>query len=432
MKKMLQSVAMGIAMLICQNSYSQKLQQPINLSKLKIQGVTNYSSTEFMLSDFGAKLIILDFWGPRCLSCIEAFSKMDALQKEFGNRIQIIMVNQESKEFTEQFFAKRKKLFTPQLPFVMGDTILKKIFPHEGMPYHVWIDSLGNAISTTDGYQSNRVSIKAYLEKNMVQITDARPRRNSVPSLFDKKFDSSLEYYSYIAHCNQGFRIQDNIDRQGIHLTQTCTDIKSLYIMAYSEGGKFELDRPGRCVLNLPNDRIYKVPNDPEKIAQWRANDSYTYDLFLPAWRREEAYTIMKQDLGRYFRLHARVEKRKIKTLALIRTSQSDQLRSKGGKGEDQFYNTHEGSTEFAPARFIRNLEFDVLVYKLKWIFETEMHQSFTDLTGYRGPIDFCVDGNVMDDFNLKSFRHALNAYDLDLVEKCVEADVLVIDTKRK
>jgi thiol-disulfide isomerase/thioredoxin len=428
MQKKLQCVAIGMAMLISQCAYSQELQQPINLSKLKIQGVTNYPSTELRLSALGAKLIILDFWGPRCLSCIEAFSKMNALQKEFGNRIQIIMVNQESQEFTEQFFAKRKKLIIPQLPFVMGDTILKKIFPHVGMPYHVWIDSLGNAIGTTDGYQTNRSNIKAFLEKDLVKITNAKPRRTTLPSLFDRKFDSSMEYYSYLAHCNQGYRIQDNIDRHGMHLTLTCNDIKSLYIMAYGEAGKFELERPGRCLLNLPNDRIYEVPNEPEKIAQWQAEDSYTYDLFLPASRKQDAYTIMQQDLERYFRLHARIEKRKIRTLALIRTSEKDKLRSKGGKAEDQFYTTNEGSTEFAPARFIRNLGFDVLVYKLKWIFETEKHQSFTDMTGYKGTIDICIDGKIMDDFHLDSFRRALHVYDLDLVERYVTEDVLVIE----
>jgi thiol-disulfide isomerase/thioredoxin len=431
MQKELQGVAIGIAMLICQWSYCQQLQRPVNLSQVKIKGVTNYSSTELKLSDLGAKLIILDFWGPRCLSCIEAFSKMDALQKEFGDRIQIIMVNQESQEFTEQFFAKRKKLIIPKLPFVMGDTILKNIFPHVGMPYHVWIDSLGNAIGATDGYQTNRSSIKAYLEKSRIQITSANQKRSNIASLFDPKFDSAMSYYSYIARCNPSYRIQESLDRNGMHLTESCTDIKSLFIKAYDEGGKYELQRPGRSLLNLPNDRIYEVPHQADEIAQWREHDSYTYDLFLPAWKKQDAYTIMKEDLARYFRLKARIEKRKIKTLALVRTSRKDKLQSKGGKGEDQFYTTHIGSTEFLPTRYIKNLGFDVLVYKLKWIFETEMHLSFTDLTGYKGLIDICIDGRIMDDFHLDAFKCALNVYDLDLVEKYVTADVLVMDSAK-
>ena len=45
--------------------------------------VYNYSRDTIRLSDFRGKLVILDFWGPACYSCIKTFPFVDSLQKKF-------------------------------------------------------------------------------------------------------------------------------------------------------------------------------------------------------------------------------------------------------------------------------------------------------------------------------------------------------------
>src|SRR5688572_26528195 len=89
---------------------SSILQQPSSVIKeLKIGDIVpdieflmvNYSKPTARLSDFKGKVVILDFWATWCGSCIEAFPKIDLAQKEFGDRLQVILVNSRATKDTK-------------------------------------------------------------------------------------------------------------------------------------------------------------------------------------------------------------------------------------------------------------------------------------------------------------------------------------------
>src|SRR5258705_5959636 len=46
------------------------------------ENVLNYKNKKAKLSDFKGKLVILDIWSVGCISCIESFPKLEALQKQ--------------------------------------------------------------------------------------------------------------------------------------------------------------------------------------------------------------------------------------------------------------------------------------------------------------------------------------------------------------
>src|SRR5687768_3477014 len=75
-------------------------------------------------SELKGKLVILDFWNTWCGSCIDAFPKMDQLQKQFGEKVQIILVNStETEEAIQEKFRKvpaLKKLKMPDLPSIVN------------------------------------------------------------------------------------------------------------------------------------------------------------------------------------------------------------------------------------------------------------------------------------------------------------------------
>src|SRR5260221_11557354 len=48
-------------------------------------------------SDLRGKLVILELWNTWCSSCIALMPKLDSLQKEFNNKIQIILVTENKK-----------------------------------------------------------------------------------------------------------------------------------------------------------------------------------------------------------------------------------------------------------------------------------------------------------------------------------------------
>src|SRR4051812_35344429 len=59
----------------------------LNENDVAGSGLTN-------LGQLNGKLIILDFWNIHCPDCISAFPHMLQLQKTFGEKIQVILVNE--------------------------------------------------------------------------------------------------------------------------------------------------------------------------------------------------------------------------------------------------------------------------------------------------------------------------------------------------
>lgn len=97
------------------------------------------------------KLIILDYWTTGCSDCMAKFPKMEQLQKEFHDEIQIFLVNPvETREEIEKAFKNKNNMLTksyalPNIPSIVDvDAFrLANLFPQRGVPHHVWIDREG-------------------------------------------------------------------------------------------------------------------------------------------------------------------------------------------------------------------------------------------------------------------------------------------------
>jgi len=103
--------------------------------------VLNYNSTKVDLNKFKEKIIVLDFFDTYCVSCIEGMPKLQEMQQQMQDKIQVLMVTWQSKEVIEKFyrnngFLKEKKV---KLPTIVSDTKFKKLFPHQGVPHTVLI-----------------------------------------------------------------------------------------------------------------------------------------------------------------------------------------------------------------------------------------------------------------------------------------------------
>ncbi|WP_312788931.1 TlpA disulfide reductase family protein [Sphingobacterium sp.] len=103
--------------------------------------VLNYNSTKVDLNKFKDKIIVLDFFDTYCVSCIEGMPKLQEMQQQMQDKIQVLMVTWQSKEVIEKFyrnngFLKEKKV---KLPTIVSDTNFKKLFPHQGVPHTVLI-----------------------------------------------------------------------------------------------------------------------------------------------------------------------------------------------------------------------------------------------------------------------------------------------------
>jgi len=140
---------------------------------ITVTNVYNYPASKIHLSDLKGKLVILDFWAVWCTGCIQGIPKLDSLQKEFQNKLQVILINEEgeksrteneykTKAFFDNWIKKSNGSFS--IPYSLNRIDrLDKRFPHIFIPHYVWIASNGKVIAITSSEQVNRQNIAAIL-----------------------------------------------------------------------------------------------------------------------------------------------------------------------------------------------------------------------------------------------------------------------------
>jgi thiol-disulfide isomerase/thioredoxin len=420
--------------LISKDEYSQELQSGQYLPDYTVNNVLNYKSDKLNFKELRGKLIIIDFWGFFCTACLKRFNELESIQKEFNDKIQIIMVNSDKKQETKDFFLARTKLKIPEkIPFITTDTLIHNIFPHDGVPSYVWIDASGKILYRTDQSLTRELLIK-YFDSQNFEI--AKSSRNKyLSSLFDSDFESSIQYATYISKNIDS--VFFHIDNDADNIPYSCRSIQDLYQFAYNESdneGFYKFREPGRTVLNVENMVKYKYISSVD-YDSWRLKYGYYYQAILPSWLKKDKYKIMQKDLERYFNLDAQIEKQNVRCFALIRTSSKDILRTKGGTSKKTDFSNwlaaKDNDPEHPKVRYMKNIPFHDLFRIIEAYGNSQFQIKIVDSTGYNGNIDFEINENVLNDLTIQKLAHELQKYDLDLVQRYIEMDVLVLQEKQ-
>ncbi len=400
------------------------------LPDMEYTSLINYKNPVLKLSDFRGKLIILDFWGTGCSVCIKDFERMDSLQKKFAKNVQFILVTKNSKDSVLRFFKRFKKIRVPDIPFIMGDTLLSRWFPHKALPLHVWINQTGFVSAISNFYNTAESTITHFIQTGKSDIAE----RKDIFDL-DKKmpliaegagrwFDY-VEYYSYIMRQPRGFSDIRSI-KPGHIIIGSAAAIQ-LFMDAFNFIGPDQFTER-TTLLEVADSYKYNYPSKlDEHFDEWINRYRYYYELKLPEEKIPETFPIMKQDLERYFGLTSAIEKRKIKALSLERTEGPDRLATKGGKMKLNFYTDKPDGMAVAT-----NISFRILFQFLNAAcLNTQKKMLLIDDTGYQGNIDIEIKEDLLDFSDLAALNKKLEEYGLRVKEKLVEMDVLVIKEKK-
>jgi thiol-disulfide isomerase/thioredoxin len=120
-----------------------------------ITHILNSPYKKAKISDHKGKLILIDFWSTWCSSCITGFPHLDSLQREFGGRIQVLLVNAKKEGDTERgvkIVIDRMKSWSDRpfkLPVVFQDTAISRYFTFRTIPHYIWISPNGRIIAIT-------------------------------------------------------------------------------------------------------------------------------------------------------------------------------------------------------------------------------------------------------------------------------------------
>ena len=138
------------------------------ISDVTLTNICNYETTKTNLSDFKAKLIILDFWTTSCTPCLANFPKTEELQKQYGGEVQFIKVTCQPRAEVLPFLEELYKTDPSSIPVVTDDSALHRLFPHINLPHYVWLDQTGKVVATTIAEQLTAENIDHFLSNDNI------------------------------------------------------------------------------------------------------------------------------------------------------------------------------------------------------------------------------------------------------------------------
>jgi thiol-disulfide isomerase/thioredoxin len=435
--------------------------QSLNLVPLKVgdkvpnvflSNFLKFKNTSAHISDFKGKLLILDFWGVTCGTCIAEMPHLVKLQQEFSDKIQILLVTSDSKQQVEQLFKRSGFVRNINLPFVVGDRTLIKLFPSHEYGLHVWID--GNSIvkQKTDfgAYSSKQIS--AFLSGQKVSITQNDQIMDFDPSapLWLEGNGRQVNFIKYssmisgnIGKVRESQKLKIDSANRTVRYRILNKSILILYRDAFPDrdlepvqnGDKVNYyyskkENYSRIVLEVNDSSKYLKPTSAINT-DWAVSNSYCYEIELPLEKQHEINSMMRQDLERYFDLSGSIQKRKVKCWALVRTSPSDTLFKADSTGVP--YNRLNENEDL---RVLHKQSFDVLSEILKGYLSNTSRESplggefIYNETGYKGLIDFVIPVHRMESLKYPAVINLLHRYGLDLKEEEREMDCLVLREK--
>ncbi len=258
---------------------------------ITLHHIINAPFSSSKLSYFKSKLLLLDFMNTTCPSCIAALPKLDSLQDQYKDKVQILIVTPEKEEKVRAFLKKNTIARNISLPFITGDSTLRKLFPHEFIPHIAWINKgKAKAITGSQYVKAGNIddilhgkainwSIKrevtgygysaALMRLNTVDIPVLSMPGNAYHSAFTsclpnitKRFGSSIDTTNKLARSYM------------INLS-----VVEMYLNTYKLPLLFPISQ---IIINSPDKGRYFYNPDSAYRDQWMQRNTYSYECVAP------------------------------------------------------------------------------------------------------------------------------------------------------
>lgn len=404
------------------------------------------------VSDFRGKLLILDFWTSTCGACIASFPKLEKLQKEFKEQLLILPVGFRREyryrggstiwgdvaPLIAKWKGTAREMKLPSVSVFESEINpskshpFRQLFPFQGFPTIIWIDSNGIYRGTTEGTAMTSDNIREVL--------------NGKPIFKPKKLVSSIDLSAFLikqsnesnvtargsVYSNQidslkgEFLKLDTSNKQFYHFYAVNYPLYSFYYTAYNKIPE------AKSLKGLLIDSTVKSFYEHERVlnrSNYRqrdsiiANDTFCYEAILPRSNMSEtdAWREVIRDLDKFSGQQSRIQKREVNCLKLIvkdREKNAAAFRPK--LSLDEIYSADSnkklvykyGSID----QFLNQLNFSLSVSHDIPIIINE--------TEYNGEIEIVF---VEEDFkDMSKVISTLQKFGLDLIKGKAEIDVLI------
>ncbi|SEN00854.1 Thiol-disulfide isomerase or thioredoxin [bacterium A37T11] len=286
------------------------------------------------LFDYRGKWLILDFWSTYCLACIGSFPKLEHLQQQYSDQLNLLLVVSD-KPGTEQkyrdFLTMRASRHMPLgLPTVINDTQLVAWFPHKGLPHVVWIDPEGVVRAITGGPPLNTENVKALITGKVSTVNDI-----ATDHIVNEEIEKPVIYRSQLWGFDPSSPGSDNTlilaDSIRTHIIMANRFLPMMLLELFRR--KFPDQFTTGIVADYADKQIIVKTSKPiraifDRFYRLRRGeisndlvDYFSYEVVLPKiYDVPASLAIMLADLERVFQVQIAVEKRKVPVLNLVQT----------------------------------------------------------------------------------------------------------------
>lgn len=155
--------------------------------------VLNSEEESISLRDLRGKVVILEFWATWCGPCIPAMRKLDSLQVEFRDEVEVITISSEDegrlKKFIETTGTKLR---------VVSDSLHEASFNYQIVPHAIIIDQEGIVRAITNPKNITRDVLARFIREDLISL--------KVKDDFAR--DPELEIATIALEENTGYRIE--------------------------------------------------------------------------------------------------------------------------------------------------------------------------------------------------------------------------------
>lgn len=129
--------------------YAQTLPGP-PAPNLRFTTVLNGAQPSLTLAQLRSKVVLLEFWGTFCGPCLTAMPHLQALQRQFAGRLQVVAISADSPARLARYLqARPSNLLFAAVAAATQDS-LQRFFSYQTIPHAVLLDAAGRVLASTE------------------------------------------------------------------------------------------------------------------------------------------------------------------------------------------------------------------------------------------------------------------------------------------
>lgn len=400
---------------------------------LEFRSVLNYPESSVRLSAFAGKPLLIHMWTFSCKGCIAEFPKLDSLQQQFGDSLQILMINPESPGAVDSFFRKFKKVHRPHsTPMLTGEVDLHNRLRMLG---DLWLDS-----SHTVRYAA---SVEHASADNLRRFITGKPLTFK-PNVFIEDYDNSkpliaegngrwvdsVVSYSYFFH--HAFQIDllnpvGPLERKpATRLLIPGTQVITLYNRAYQKDRQHPFTD---VTIDIPDSlrSLFFAPTGEDVDENWRINHKYTYEIKVPDNKAHLIWDYMREDLSRQFDLTARVEMQ-YRDCWVLAAQEPQKFAS--NNGERFATGEHPLMMDTATILQFRHYPFTRILSNFESFVRAASPLPFVNEVKYKAAVNFSIPIEVIEAKDIRALQKVFKLHGFNLKSGKRKVPVLVIRKK--